>query len=45
MLSLANVINSVRAVLEFFSSVSTLVRSKVTFNENVSFTDYAPGIQ
>ena len=45
MLSLANVINSVRAVLEFFSSVSTLVRSKVTFNENVSFTDYASGMQ
>ena len=45
MLSLANVINSVRAVLEFFSSVSTLIRSKVTFNENVSFTDHASGMQ
>ena len=37
--------NSVRAVLEIFSSVFSFVRQKVTINENVSFTVYASGIR
>ena len=37
--------NSLKTELRFFSSVFSFCKQKVTINDNVSFKDYASGIQ